>query len=104
MRERVTQEESSLCSSYRVAHASQEATFVFAPRADSTNLCVALASMISKYLREVLMMEFNAFWMSQLPDLKPTAGYPVDARRFFDQIKPLADSLGLEPMQLWRNK
>ena len=37
---------------------------------------------------------FNAFWTSRLPDLKPTAGYPLDALRFRQAIDQLARDLG----------
>ena len=43
----------------------------------------ALASMTSKYLRELAMRAFNEFWCGRVHDLAPTAGYPRDARRFF---------------------
>jgi hypothetical protein len=90
-------------SIYRVM-GRRELAFTFQPRADAAHLCVALASMISKYLREVLMIEFNAFWRRHLPDLKPTAGYPQDARRFFTAIQPVAAQLGIDERALWRMK
>ncbi|MEZ6134084.1 MAG: hypothetical protein R3C53_04145 [Pirellulaceae bacterium] len=46
-----------------------------------------LASMLAKYLRERLMESVNAFWMPKVPGLKPTAGYPQDAKRFRAQSK-----------------
>ena len=60
--------------------------------------------MVSKYLREVLMLEFNTFWQSHVPGLKATAGYPGDAARFFDEIRPLAQRLGIPEAALWRRK
>lgn len=44
------------------------------------NFPVALASLVCKYVRELSMQVFNQFWAEQVPSLKPTAGYPVDAR------------------------
>ena len=38
--------------------------------------------MISKYTRELFMRGFNLFWRRAQPDVKPTAGYVQDARRF----------------------
>jgi hypothetical protein len=64
----------------------------------------ALASMTSKYLRELAMAAFNAFWLRRNPALKPTAGYPGDARRFKDEIAPLQTTLGISDRQLWRNR
>ena len=62
----------------------------------------ALASMGSKYLRELSMAAFNAFWRQQVHDLKPTAGYPLDARRFRRQIAPAQSRLEIDDQQLWR--
>ena len=36
--------------------------------------------MASEYVRELCMAEFNRFWLERVKDLKPTAGYPGDAR------------------------
>ena len=74
------------------------------PRADAEHFPVALASMVSKYLREVLMGEFNAFWRRHVADLAPTAGYPTDAVRFFEQIRSAMATLGLTERQVWRRK
>jgi len=65
---------------------------------------VALASMVSKYVRELLMREFNAFWQQHVPGLKPTAGYPGDAARFFAAIRPAAVQLGIPEDVLWRRR
>ena len=45
------------------------------------------ASMIAKWLREVSMDHFNGFWQKRIANLKPTAGYPVDAKRFIHDLK-----------------
>ena len=67
-------------------------------------LPVALASMVSKYLREAAMLAFNRFWCGQLPDLRPTAGYPGDAMRFKRQIEALQRTMGVEDHVLWRTR
>ena len=64
----------------------------------------ALASMLAKYLRECLMGAFNSFWQSHLPEIKPTAGYPVDAKRFRNQIESKAEALGLANQDWWRSR
>jgi hypothetical protein len=64
----------------------------------------ALASMTSKYLRELAMAAFNAFWLGRQPTLKPTAGYPSDALRFKSEIAELQTTLGISDRQLWRNR
>ena len=64
----------------------------------------ALASMAAKYLRELSMHAFNAFWCGHVADLKPTAGYPVDARRFKAAISNTQRKLGIADEVLWRVK
>ncbi len=100
----LTGEEGMARSSYRVHGLGREVRLTFQPRADREHFCVALASMVSKYLREVLMLEFNRFWREHVPDLKPTAGYPGDAARFLGVIRPAIEKLGLREEVLWRRK
>ena len=97
-------EEGALRSVYRLQGAKRAMQVVFQPRADGDHLCVALASMLSKYLREVLMVQFNQFWQKHLPELKPTAGYPTDAVRFFADIQETIGRLNIPHETLWRRK
>ncbi len=64
----------------------------------------ALASMLAKYLRERYMEAFNDYWQSLCPNLQPTAGYPVDAKRFAEQISTTAQKQELSPAIWWRDK
>ncbi len=64
----------------------------------------ALASMVCKYLRELAMMAFNQFWQERAPGLKPTAGYPADARRFRADIADRQAQLQIPDRALWRNR
>lgn len=91
-------------SRYLVRREDRSLELSFAPRADADNGLVALASIVSKAIREVWMEGFNAFWQARIPDLRATAGYPVDASRFRRQIEGLANELGLEPRIWWRDK
>jgi hypothetical protein len=100
----VTTEESAERSTYHAVAPPADARFIFCPRADEDHFCVALASMVSKYVRELLMLEFNRFWASHVPGLKPTAGYPSDASRFYEAIRPAASTLGIPESALWRCK
>jgi hypothetical protein len=68
------------------------------------HLPVALASMICKYIRELSMILFNRFWIARLPGLKPTAGYPLDARRYREQIAGVQHALGITDDVLWRER
>jgi hypothetical protein len=100
----VAVEEGRQRSEYQVLGLKREIRLSFRPRADATQFCVALASMCSKYLREVLMLEFNQYWQGHVPGIKPTAGYPGDSARFFDQIRPAAARLGIAEAALWRRR
>jgi hypothetical protein len=68
------------------------------------HLPVALASMVSKYLRELAMTLFNRFWTDRQPSLKRTAGYPTDAIRFRKDIAALQTQLGIADEILWRER
>lgn len=100
----IAEEEGRNRSAYRVIGTKRETRITFEPRADGAHFCVALASMVSKYLREVLMGEFNRFWCGHVPGLKPTAGYPGDAARYYDAIRTTAAKLGISERQIWRRK
>ncbi|MBC8116886.1 MAG: hypothetical protein H7062_21025, partial [Candidatus Saccharimonas sp.] len=75
----------------------------FQPRAEEHGP-VALASMTAKYLRELAMHQFNRFWRERIPGLKPTQGYPLDAKRFRVEIADLQRSLGIADDVLWRER
>jgi hypothetical protein len=96
--------EGALLSEYQVLGLGREVRLKFLPRADSAALPVALASMLAKYLREVFMRQFNRFWGNHVPGLKPTAGYPGDARRYYDAIRPAMKKLGIGADLVWRKK
>ncbi len=100
----VAQEEGPARSAYRFLGVAPEVRVTFQPRADAEHFCVALASMASKYLRELLMIEFNRFWQSHVPGLRPTAGYPGDAVRFLASIRPAMEKLALPEEVVWRRK
>lgn len=95
--------EGRAASVYRWGSAAQRVEFRFVAKGESF-LPAALASMASKYLRELAMRAFNAFWAAHLPDLRPTAGYPVDAARFRGQIQRTQQDLGIADHVLWRNR
>jgi hypothetical protein len=50
------------------------------------------------------MRPFNEFWCSRVPGLKPTAGYPVDSRRFKKQIATVQRELAIDDQILWRSR
>jgi hypothetical protein len=90
-------------STYRFGPPERRVEFQFRAKAECC-LPAALASMASKYLRELAMEAFNAFWAAHLPNLAPTAGYPQDARRFQAEIATKQRELGIDELVLWRKK
>ena len=100
----VVGEEKAERSHYRAHGLGRDMELTFEPRADNRWLCVALASMVSKYLRELFMGEFNRFWQKHVPGLQPTAGYPGDAPRFLEAIRPVAASLQIPEAAIWRER
>src|SRR5207249_618617 len=89
--------ESAELSIYRIGPME----FRFQPRAESL-FPVALASMVSKYIRELAMHRFNRFWSEKIPGLKPTQGYFADAHRFREEIAEEQRRLDIPDHQLWR--
>ncbi len=67
-----------------------------------SRLPVAVASMTAKYLRELSMAAFNAFWGDRQPGLRPTAGYPTDARRWREEAAAAVERLGTPWDAVWR--
>jgi len=100
----VTESESAQGSRYRIESWGRGCQVCFQPRADAEAYETALASMLAKYLRERLMQQFNQYWQQFLPELSPTAGYPVDAKRFYAAIEPLLPQCQLTRDDVWRVK
>ena len=96
-------EEGRAASRYRWGTSEAGTEICFRTKGEA-ELPVALASMMAKYHRELAMRAFNAFWIKQIPGLKPTAGYPQDAKRFKKEIAAVQSKLGIEDRVLWRNK
>jgi hypothetical protein len=88
-------------SVYRFGPADRRVEACFRVRAESC-LPVALASMASKYLRELAMQAFNHFWQGQVPNLQPTAGYPQDAKRFRADVAEARGRLHIDDRVFWR--
>jgi hypothetical protein len=91
-------------SRYTIRHGPCRVELTLVPKADRTDGLVALASIVSKAVRELWMDGFNAYWCARIPGLRPTAGYPVDARRFRRAIEPVATAEGCDPARWWRIK
>ncbi|MHB0957276.1 MAG: hypothetical protein ACYC0X_24635 [Pirellulaceae bacterium] len=96
-------EESKLQSVYRWGPPARRVEARFAAKGERF-LPSALASMAAKYARELGMRAFNEFWVSHIPGLQPTAGYPGDARRFATEIRARQQQLGVPDAILWRSR
>src|SRR5205823_4038269 len=88
-------------SRYTVRGEGRRLELSLAPRADSSDGLVALASIVSKAVREAWMDAFNAHWTARIADLRPTAGYPLDATRFRQAIEADCQARGLPPALWW---
>ncbi len=91
-------------SEYRLINHGHSVSLVFCEKAEVQCMPVALASMLSKYLREALMRRFNAYWNRHLPDVQPTAGYYGDGVRFLPDIDAKRRELGVTDAQLIRSR
>jgi hypothetical protein len=91
-------------SRYTIRDGDRRLELSLAPRADQTHGLVALASIVSKTVRELWMDVFNAYWRRRIPELRPTAGYPNDSLRFRRDIENLAAAHGHDPARWWRIK
>ncbi|MDO4629399.1 MAG: hypothetical protein Q4C70_09470 [Planctomycetia bacterium] len=87
-----------------IHYGSQNALRIRFQAKGETLLPVALASMVSKYLREVSMSRFNRWWEREIPGIRPTAGYPLDAKRFRAEISEKMEEMKLNWSEVWRNR
>lgn len=92
------------CAEYQLSRDRHTVRIIFTEKAESKCLSVAAASMLSKYLRESLMRRFNAYWVSQLPGVTPTAGYYEDGMRFLKQIETRRRELMIADEELIRSR
>ena len=101
-------EESPLYSGYHLtqrggaAQPARAMTVSFEVEAEKRHMPVALASMISKYVRELMMARFQAWFAHHAPAVKPTAGYATDAQRFWREIEPMLPALAIPAHHLRR--
>lgn len=80
--------EASELAQYRIQGANRNMLLTVRPRAEDTSLPVALGSCFAKYARESVMDAFNSWFAGFQADLKPTAGYVTDARRWLQDARP----------------
>lgn len=98
----VVVEESERVAAYELRGSAGDWRIRFTQEGESHHMAVALASIISKYLRELFMCVFNAFWRTELPGVTATAGYYQDGMRFLADVRPHLPRLGIDESRLVR--
>ncbi|MEN6383666.1 MAG: hypothetical protein ABFD79_00545 [Phycisphaerales bacterium] len=91
-------------SSYQLVSPYKNILMDFAVKADDDFLPVCLASMACKYIREQLMISHNNYFIEKCAELKPTAGYWTDGKRFLKDLKSFAPHIQFNPNQLIRSR
>lgn len=89
-------------SSYELQADGKKMRLHFVVGADNSFLPVSLASMVSKYLRELLVSNINRYFAGFNAELKPTAGYWKDGLRFVDDLKANMPHVKYDSNQLIR--
>jgi ribonuclease HII len=74
-------------SSYELKSGDKTMRIHFVVGADDRFMPVSLASMVCKYVREILNECMNEHFLKLCPELKPTAGYWKDGTRFVEDLK-----------------
>ncbi len=97
-------EESDNCSAYQLITGRRACRIEFRVDGDAESFPVALASMFSKYLRELCMKSLNDWWSGRVQGLSPTAGYYTDARRWLGDADAAIRQLGVDPALLVRER
>jgi hypothetical protein len=96
--------ETETVSRYRLEDHRGALTISFEVESESRHLPNALASMTAKFTRELFMERMNRFFRSHIAELKPTAGYVEDGRRYLKDITPTMRTLGITNEQLVRSR
>ena len=94
--------ESPTNSSYELQAGSKQMRLHFTVGADERFLPVSLASMVSKYVRELLVDKINRYFSSFHSELRPTAGYWKDGLRFIEDLKTHIPHVEYDSNQLIR--
>ncbi len=94
----VAVEESGRRSDYAISDERGRVRISFTVEGEAAFAEIALASMVSKYVREVFMEAFNRFFAEKRPGIRPTRGYVTDGRRFLRDLAgpPALRDIGTE--------
>jgi ribonuclease HII len=96
--------ESPTSSSYELRANRKCMRVHFVVSADGRFMPVSLASMVSKYLRELQISNINRYFTGFSSDLKPTAGYWKDGQRFITEIRTNLPNVKFNSTQLIRSR
>jgi len=94
--------ESQAASSYELQAGGKMMRLHFVVDADERFLPVSLASMVSKFLRELLVANINRYFAGFHKELRPTAGYWKDGLRFIKDLKENIPDVEYDHEQLIR--
>lgn len=97
-----TLEETEAVSRYLVREGSRSLEVTVAVESEALHFPAACASMLAKYVRELLMLRFQRYWLERAPEVRPTFGYFGDGRRFLRDLAPHLLRLGMDASLLTR--
>lgn len=97
-------EESETRSAYELTSGKRTLDIEFVVGGDGRHFPIALASMFSKYIRELYMTLLNDYWCERQTELKPTAGYYNDAVRWLEDAEPAIKRAGVDRNLLVRSR
>jgi hypothetical protein len=96
--------ENATTSSYELQAGRRRMRIHFVVGADGRFLPVSLASMLSKYVRELCVGCMNTYFRKHDAELRPTAGYWQDGLRFIKDLQSRAIDIHRHKDQLVRNR
>ncbi len=96
--------ETPTCSAYAMGAGESSWTIDFTTKGESSHMPIALASVFSKYVRELFMGAVNSYFKNRIEGLTPTAGYYTDAKRFLADIAPAVEQEQIDKSLLVRSR
>jgi hypothetical protein len=96
--------ESGKRSEYRLESDGRSVRVIFSVGADADHMLPAAASIVAKYVRELLIERINDFWTARVDGLKPTAGYYKDGVRFLREVEDARREMDQSLWTISRNR
>lgn len=90
-------------SAYRLVWQGRTIEIRFEVGCDERYLPTGLASMLSKWVRELAMQSLNGFFARRCAALRPTAGYWQDGQRFLSDLAILCPDFSYQPEMMIRS-